>query len=365
MQRSHRIAPLLLLLAGLWAVGAAAQPAPDRIAALRRGINITGWFRFPASRDPAALGRYLGDAALRDLHSAGFGFVRLAVDPALFGDPAIRATLVAAVRRIEHAGLAVVIALHPNGWQLETVAADRGRLLAAWQMLAPALRPLDPARTFPEILNEPVFPHDPAGWAALQHRALAVIRGALPDATVVLTGNDWGSIGGLLALPPDADRNVIYSVHFYDPAELTALAAYRSGLDRSALARLPFPVEEASCRRIAAATADPPTRDLMDYYCRLHWTPDRIAAAIDQAAAWGRAHQAAVLLGEFGASAALNRPARLAWLRAVRTQAGSAGIGWALWGYDDVMGFAVARPPPPRPMLDRDVLAALGLPAPR
>ncbi len=64
---------------------------------------------------------------------------------------------------------------------------------------------------------------------------------ALPDDTIVLTGQDWGSIAGLLALTPNPDGNVVYSFHFYDPAELTSLAAYRPGLDRDALARLPFP----------------------------------------------------------------------------------------------------------------------------
>ena len=143
--------------------------------------------------------------------------------------------LIAAIRRIQRQGLTVVVSPHPHDWHLETSAADRDRLRAFWQTLAPALQPLDPARTVPEVLNEPVFPGDPAGWAALQHLVLSDIRRALPDATVVLTGQDWGSIGGLLALTPEDDPNVVYSFHFYDPSELTSLAAYRPGLDRAAL----------------------------------------------------------------------------------------------------------------------------------
>ncbi len=95
----------------------------------------------------------------------------------------------------------------------------------------------------PEVLNEPVFPGDPAGWAALQHAGAGRHPAGPAQATVILTGQDWGSIGGLLALTPENDPNVIYSFHFYDPAELTSLAAYRPGLDRAALARLPFPVD--------------------------------------------------------------------------------------------------------------------------
>ena len=155
---------------------------------LTRGINITGWFRFPVSRDPAALAAYLSDQALADIRTAGFDFVRLAVDPAIAETQ--RATLIAAIRRIQRQDLTVVISPHPQNWHLETDPVDRDRLQAFWRTLAPALRTLDPARTVPEVLNEPVFPHDPAGWAALQHQILTIIRQALPSDTVVLTGQD-------------------------------------------------------------------------------------------------------------------------------------------------------------------------------
>jgi endoglucanase len=286
----------------------------------------------------------------------------LAIDPAVVDtQPAV---LIAAIRRIQRQGLAVVVSPHPHDWHLETDQNDRDRLRAFWRRLAPALRPLDPARTVPEVLNEPVFPNDPAGWAALQHSVLGNIRQALPDATVVLTGQDWGSVGGLLALVPEDDPNVLYSFHFYDPSELTLLAAYRPGLDRAALAGLPFPVDDRSrCEATSDAIADLPTRDMMRYYCALGWDGARIAATIDRAVAWGRLHHARLLAGEFGASSALNSAARLAWLQTVRKTFESRDIGWVLWGYDDVMGLAIGRPPGPRPALNRPVLNALGMTA--
>ena len=322
---------------------------------MQRGINITGWFRFPSSRDPSVLASYLSDQALADLRTAGFDFVRLAIDP----DAVAMPTVIAAIRRIEHQGLAVVVSPHPRDWHLETGSAA---LRVFWQTLAPALRRLDPALTIPEILNEPVFAGDPAAWAALQHEILAGIRQALPRSTIVLTGQDWGSIAGLLALKPEDDPNVLYSFHFYEPSELTALAAYRPTLDRIALARLPFPAtDQPRCEAVANTSLEPATRDLMRYYCTLGWDKARVTDSIDRAAAWGRVHHVHLLAGEFGASAALNRPARLAWLRTVRNACEADGIGWALWGYDDVMGLAIARPPIPRPALDPAVLTALGM----
>jgi hypothetical protein len=356
----RRIAVVVLSL--IWAFACFANPPPERIAVLSRGINITGWFRYPVSRDPAALRAWIGDKAITDLKRAGFTFVRLAVDPALLDQSQPRQAFVDQVRRLQNHGLAVVISPHLVNWRLP---ADAARLIAFWRALAPALQGLKPAMTFPEVLNEPVFHDDPAGWWSLQIELHAAIRAALPDVTVVLTGHDWGSIDGLLALTPIADPNVIYSFHFYDPAELTSLAAYRPGLDRSALARLPFPeTGQTACEGVAEGSGDQATHDLIWFYCATNWDAARVQSRILRAADWAKDHEVALLAGEFGASAALNSVSRLAWLRLVRETCAGNGIGWALWGYDDVMGFNIARPPGNNPMLDRSVLGALGLAVP-
>ena len=350
-----RTSCLLLLLQLLCVPSHAGSPPP-----LTRGINITGWFRFPVSRLPAALADYISDQALADLRGAGFDFVRLAVDPDVVSDPALTKVLIEAVARIERHRFSVIVSPHPTQWRLEF---EPQRLRAFWSRLAPLLKPLDAARTLPEVVNEPVFPGDPAAWARLQHAILADIRAALPQATVVLTGSDWGSIKGLLALTPEDDPNVLYSFHFYEPPELTSLAAFRPGLDRSMMARLPFPASNRlTCEAIADATTDAATRDMMRYYCALGWVEASLRTPIEQAASWAHAHHVRLLAGEFGASSALNGPARLAWFRTVRDAFAAGYIPWALWGYDDIMGLNIARPPPARPRLDPAVLAAIGLP---
>lgn len=353
---------LALAIAMICCGTATAGPPAERLEVLHRGVNLTNWFRYPASLDPARLRGYLGEAAIADLRRAGFSFVRLAVQPEILLtggrlDPARLAILLEAIHRLQHHGLGVVIAPHPATWRLES---EPTALTAFWHALAPALAGTDPHLTFPEVLNEPVFAHDPAGWATLQTLALAEIRAALPRHTILLTGQDWGSLAGLLALRPVADPNVVYSFHFYDPAELTALAAYRPGLDTIALAALPFPMSPATCAPVAATT-DPATAGLIRFVCAMGWSNERLRAAFATAGAWARRNNAALLLGEFGATVRLNAAARLAWLAAARRGAEAEGIGWALWGYDDGMGLDVSRPPPTRPVLNRALLQALGL----
>jgi hypothetical protein len=335
----------------LLALLAAAPVVVGGGAPLRRGVNLTNWFRYPPSSEPGVLASYMSDDAMAGLRRAGFDFVRLAVQPSVV--PGERMALVAAaMARLQRHGFAVVVGPHFGG------DLDAAALTAFWRGLAPRLRPLDPRLTVAEVLNEPVFAGDAAGWAALQVRIVAVIRACLPGRRVLLSGNDWGSVGGLLTLRPLDDPDAIYGFHYYDPAELTSLAAYRPGLDRAALARLPFPVSPSGCAE-AEATADVATRDLIRFVCATHWDAAAVTRRIGAAAAWGARWGVPVLLGEFGATAALNAPARLAWLAAVRGACEADGIGWALWGYDDAMGFGVR--PGVRPILDVGVLGALGL----
>lgn len=358
---------LLLIIAFLPLAASAAEPSPP--AVLRRGVNLTNWFRFPADPSPRALRAYIGDPALADLRRAGFTFVRLAVDPGVLArcglgfDPDRLALLGEAVGRIERQGLAVLVEVHPEHWREERADEERTKLLAAWQAIAPVLRGFDPALTFPEILNEPVFERDPDGWAALQAEVSGVVRAILPHSTLILAGNRWGSVPGLLRLTPLADRRIIYSVHVYDPPAFTTLGAYQRDLDPAVLGRLPFPggTQDRCMATTAAGDANGATQAAVREYCAADWGPARIAPIIRAAAAWGRAHGVPVLLAEFGAR---NRPAeraRLGWLRAMRQAAEAEGIGWALWGYEDGFGLAIRRPPGLRPALDPGVLDALGL----
>ena len=289
-----RAGVLLLALLGL-GLPAHATPPAQRVAALQRGVNVTNWLRFPARGDPAALRGYLSDAAMADLRRAGFTFVRLPFEPGLPATAPGRDALLAQIRRLHAAGLAVVLVPTSATWRLEEREADRAALLATWRRLAPALRALDLDRTFPEVVNEPVFPGAAPAWGVLQRDALAVIRAALPASTVILSGADWSSIGGLAALAPVADGNVAYTFHFYDPSELTALAAYRPGLDRAALARLPFPAADAAACAHAATSPDSATNDLVAFVCAQHWDDAAITARIGRAADWA-ARNGAVLV---------------------------------------------------------------------
>ncbi len=358
-----------LLASAALAAPALAQPAgaplPD---ALRRGLNLTNWFRFPVDPSPAALRAYMPDAALQAMRRAGFTFIRLCIQPQVLLQPdgslqpERLAVVLEAIARLRDAGLAVMVDAHPETWRPERRPEERQGLLDFWRGMAPRLAGHDPDAVFVEIMNEPVH-DDHATWWQLQEEALAVIRAVLPHHLVVVTGAEWGSIEGLLRLPALRDRNLLYSVHDYTPGILTHMASWERGHDRAALARLPFPVADAAaCHAQAARTDHARTRELGAQYCAEGWDAARVQARLSLAADWARRAGAPVALLEFGAHAELNTPARLAYLEAVRRATEALGMGWALWGYADIMGFRARQGPTPAE-LDAPTHRAPGLSA--
>lgn len=73
-----------------------------------------------------------------------------------------------------------------------------------------------------EILNEPApkFTHD--SWHEYWKPALALIRASNPNRTVILGPAMWNGVGQLEHLKlPDDDRNIIATVHYYNPFPFT------------------------------------------------------------------------------------------------------------------------------------------------
>ncbi len=366
---------IVLVLILLFFCPAYAQVPEERVAVLARGINIVHWFRFPARMTADYFRNYIGADELGQLRRYGFTFVRLPVQPEILrsaNGPAIRRALRAAIGAIQQAGMAVVVDLHPYRWRLENNAEDRAEFLQTWRSLAPLLADTDPDVTFVEILNEPVFQDDPGSWHRLQAEAAQIIRAALPGHTLIATGHFWGGLRGLLALTPLDDRNVVYSFHFYQPQFWTTLASSipdspdnrAHNPDRPAIARLPWPSGDKAACMEAAGTQHARTLALIAAnYCGHGWGRDQMRRLIGQAGDWAQRHQVPVIAGEIGVSDRIPAEMRSRWLQDVRTVLESLRIGWALWGYDDVMGLKRTRNAQGEVHMHTEILPGLGLAA--
>ena len=327
---------------------AASEPARSRLDLLARGFNLTGWLDSVPARPPDL-------AVLATLHTRGFTHIRLPVTAErvmeAFGsrDGVARQFLELdkAVASLTDLGFGVSLDLHPGErlGQLHLTEPDRafGLIETLWRVLARRYAHVSEDRLFFEVLNEPKVR---AGvWNSQGPRLVETIRREAPGRTLIYGPANYQRIDALLELPPLADPNIVYAVHFYDPMIFT-----HQGLDWSDgplryMHGVPFPArlhDPGIARLLDVLTVQGrgEAAALVKAQLSVPWTEDRISAEIARAAAWAERHRRPVIINEFGVLGWKAASAdRARWLRTVRSAAERHCIGWTHWDYADGFGF--------------------------
>ena len=197
--------------------------------------------------------------------------------------------------------------VHPQEAPVDPEVLD-ARLINLWRQIALRYKDRSPKLLF-ELLNEPHGPMSGDAWNKLAPRVLAAVRASNPTRTVLIGPGEWNSINELrkLRLPPD--RNLIVSIHNYDPFNFT-----HQGIEYMAH---PFPTGTTCC--------DATQRKM-------------VTDALDAAVKWSRKNGYPLHLGEFGAYEAADMKSRATYARLVRDEAERRGIGWAYWEFASSFG---------------------------
>ena len=229
------IARLLAIVTGLlWLLQAAAADyssspkAVDPFAQnklLGRGVNVLGYD--PIWRS-ASRGRFQAEHFAL-IHEAGFNHVRINLHP--FRDAPSRQsqeigdeyfkTLDWAVEQALANKLMPIVNFHEFQEMARDPEGKKERFLAMWKQIAEHFKDA-PSDVLFEVLNEPHGELTSELWNQLFHEALKVIRESNPTRTVIVGPVDWNGIAMLPKLElPEADRNLIVTVHYYSPMAFT------------------------------------------------------------------------------------------------------------------------------------------------
>lgn len=365
--------PALLLLGLLLAAcergqSGPAGPPPTVVSALAKGVNLSHWFTF-RDEDAKAADRYQITAAdLRWIAESGFGHVRIPFDPSwlLSEDgrglhPQRLAEFRQAIEQAQAQNLLVVITLQPDSAAKQRIAQGGAALTAAarfWSSLAESLVDLPSKLLVFEALNEPEIESATQSRAVVGQLADA-IRAVAPRHTIVVSGHRWSSLPELVALEPYADRNRVYSFHFYDPHNFTHQGADWGWPMWYDLAGLPYPSSPEAVTPLLKLLPQR-THPHVLHYGEERWNRRKIAGLLDQAAAYAQRHNVFVWCSEFGVFRYNAAEAdRRAWLWDVRTLLEERKLGWSHWDYAGrfglVTGEAGSR------TADLQVVEALGL----
>jgi endoglucanase len=345
----------------------------QRLAHLRHGINITGWFGQVFDTKGYTKEHFQTHTTIQDIaliKAMGFDHVRLVVDPKpMFVDghsneiPAdYLGYLDAAVKMILDEGLGVIIDMHASS-EFKTDLGKRDDLVEQladfWRALARHYSSSNPDLVFFEVLNEPEMT-DRYRWYGVQTKLVAAIRQGAPQHTIITTGAKWSADDELVFLEPVADKNVIYNFHFYEPHIFTHQGATWGVNFWHFVKGLSYPSDRGSAEKAVTGVPDEINQLYILRYGMEHWDAARIDMEIGHVAAWAKKRNIAVLCDEFGVYRQY-APARdrAAWIRDVRTALERRGIGWTMWEYSG--SFGVVAKGKDHPAVDQMTIEALGL----
>jgi endoglucanase len=341
----HRFLPCVLVAA---AVSAAAPAAADRAAAekpadvqaankrLGRGINLGNALEAPKEGE---WGVTLKAEYFRAIKKAGFDSVRLPVrwsaharaEAPFTIEPKFAERVDWAIEQALANGLNIIVNVHHYGEMDADPDRHLPRLAGLWEQIAARYKDR-PAGVYLELLNEPHDKLTEAKWNAAIPGLLKVVRRTNPTRPVIVGPGQWNGIRALdkLQLPAD-DKNLILTVHFYDPFQFTHQGApWVQGADR---------------------------------WKGQKWTGsdaerEAVRTSLGKAAAWAKAHERPVFLGEFGAFSGADMESRARWTRFVTREAEGFGFSWSYWEF--CSGFGAYdpqadawRPPLLAALLDR------------
>lgn len=301
-----------LALAAL-AVGTAAAEKPkssawDAQRRLDRGVNIIGydplWTDFRKRRFKA---EHFGK-----IRQAGFSNVRMVLQSFAHMDSRNHLpkqwmdTLDWAINNATRAGLYVIVDEHDFEKCGDDAATCHDKLIAFWRQVGHHLRNRGDNVLF-ELLNEPHGQLDAERWNRLLADVIPVVRRENPTRNLVIGPTQWNNFRQLDTLKlPENDRHIIVTFHYYEPMHFTHQgASWAEGM--------------ANVSGVTWGTAE---------------ERSKIESDFDQVAAWSKAHDRPILLGEFGAYDKGEMASRVAWTSAVARSAERHGFAWDYWQFD-------------------------------
>jgi endoglucanase len=319
----HALTVSLVITSVACSVAAAPAATPDIHAAnkkLGRGINFGNALEAP---NEGEWGVRLKAEYFRAVKEAGFDTVRLPVKWSAHAaanapytiDSKFAERVDWAIEQALANKLNIIVNIHHFDQMDANPDASLPRLVGLWEQIAARYKDR-PAEVYFELLNEPHDKLTEAKWNAAIPEVLQAVRKTNPTRPVIVGPGQWNGIRALdkLELPKD-DRNLIVTIHSYDPFQFTHQGApWAKGADK---------------------------------WKGQKWTgTDAEQTAIRQqfkkAADWGKKHDRPIFLGEFGAFQVADMDSRERWTRFVCREAEKLGFSWAYWEF--CSGFGAYNP---------------------
>lgn len=235
MKKYISVLALLLVFATVHAQSLTIQEINKNMG---RGMNMGNMFEAPTETE---WGNPFRDDYFERIASQGFKHVRIPIrwDVAAraqqFSPYTINPTFLARIKTVVDNALAnklyVVINMHHHEELFANPAGvPKERFLSQWNQIATFFKDYNQNLLF-EVLNEPHDKLTPALWNTFIKDALTQIRKTNPTRGVVIGPGEYNSVGKMRELEIPNDKNLIVSIHYYNPFQFTHQGADWIGTD--------------------------------------------------------------------------------------------------------------------------------------
>lgn len=320
---------------------------------LKRGINFGGWLS-QCSHTKERYDTFLGKKDTAVAAEWGFDHIRLPFDYNVIEDEQGNVTtggytyLDNMVEWCREYNLDLILDLHKaSGYDfnnagnmqrnsLFTNDVLRKRFINLWNNISARYSTCENVAF--ELLNEVVEQEVASRWNSLIKDTVSTIRKNAPQSKIIYGGIQWNSARTLKLLDKPADRNIIYTFHFYEPLIFTHQKAgwvQNMIMDREINypGTMKYYIELSKVlgykgKDVTEATGD----DMGDRLIR-----DMAGEAKEAADKAG----VRLYCGEFGVIDQAPLPDTLNWFRDVLSVFGSNNIGCAVWTYKQ-MDFGIS-----------------------
>ncbi len=165
---------------------------------------------------------------LKSIKSAGFDTVRILVKwsghtsgpPYYTIDEKFISRVDEVIKMAFDAKLNIIMDVHHFDELYENPDENEPKLIAIWTQLAEHYKNA-PQNLIFELINEPRDNFSGARVNKVQNFIVSEIRKANPTRTIILSGDQWGTIDGMKNIEIPDDPYIVASVHYYNPYEFT------------------------------------------------------------------------------------------------------------------------------------------------
>jgi endoglucanase len=343
-------------------------PAHKAAKQFLRGINFGNYLEAPPGHD---WGTKYAATDFEHAKAEGFDHVRLPIAWHHYAGPgpdfklsdAIYAKADELVNAGTRNGLNVIVNIHHFDAFTSDPPGQTAKFLALWRQIAEHYAQA-PAGVAFELLNEPKDAATTPVLGPIYVEAIRVIRRSNPGRPIFAGPSKWNQVGELPQFVlPDDDRNVIVTVHSYDPFYFTHQGATWAGPDTKVTGiRYPGP-PPAPLEPAAGLQLNPWVRDWIKRYntqpaAENPCGPRAFRGLVAKAKEWSEYYGRPVHFGEFGCIVRADAESRARFLRDSRTAIEEAGLGWALWDWKAMFRYWDDKAGRPEPGLHEALFGA-------